>query len=809
MKLYSLIKKIKHKLFSIQKVNPSNVEFDPEFYLVINPDVRKSGVDPWRHYLEHGRSEGRMAAPPKLNPVNGFFPKIDRLKETILIVNHEASLTGAPVVGLNLTQKFSEKYNVFVVNLGGGSIEQNFVEAGALVVNAPYIKSIPLLADYLLRQLNEISKIKCAIVNSIESQYFLQSLASEFIPNISLIHEFSSYTRPSSNFYNALIFSQKCIFSSPLTYENAIQDFPTIEKSVFAILPQGQCLIPKRDKDSKTRHKDQTLLRSKIRPAIEGSRELVILGAGYVQYRKGVDLFIECANKIIKSNPEDKFRFIWIGGGYDQANGVGYSVYLADQINRAGLQNHIFIIDETDEIEVAYEEADLFLLTSRLDPLPNVAIDVMAHGVPLICFDRASGIATALLEGGVHDCVVDFLNVDAMASRVLDITSSRDRLHTLGGDVKKLASIRFNFDDYVEKLDAMMSDSVMQMHQEKRDVEVILESGLLNKNFYAPEYMKEYSIQDIAKRYVRSWAVGWDRRKPFPGFHPGIYKDSMPKAQMLGDPFAHYIRSGCPQGPWLNKVISPSKLPINSDFTPHKVALHIHAYFPELLEEIFKRLTLNQVKPDIFISVKSQEDLIYSGSIAGDYGMKPAAIKVVPNCGRDIGPMLTLFGSEIINNYEIIGHMHTKKSLDVGDLSLGQRWYFFLLENLLGGVGGAMADLIVDDMLRNPSIGIVFPDDPNVIGWTDNRDIAMDFAKRLKFVMPETFLSFPVGTMFWIRSRQLKPFVQLGLDWDDYPKEPLPYDGTILHALERLFSLSESNMNSNNVAVTHIKGIGR
>ena len=809
MKIYPLLKRVKNKLFGIQRANLDNIEFDSEFYLVINPDVRKSGVDPWKHYLEHGRYEGRMASPPKLNPVNGFFPKIDRLKETILIVNHEASLTGAPVVGLNLAQKFSKKYNVFVVNLGGGSIEQNFVDAGALVVNAPYIKSIPLLADYLLRQLNEISKIKCAIVNSVESQYFLQSLASEFIPNISLIHEFSSYTRPSSNFYNALIFSQKCIFSSSLTYENAIQDFPTIEKSVFAILPQGQCLIPKRDKDSKTRHKDQALLRSKIRPEIEGQRELIILGAGYVQYRKGVDLFIDCANKIIQANSDYKFRFIWIGGGYDQENGVGYSVYLADQINRAGLQNHVSIIDETDEIEVAYEEADLFLLTSRLDPLPNVAIDVMAHGVPLICFNKASGIATALLDGGAHECVVDFLNVDAMASRVLEIASSKERLYKLGQSVKELASIQFNFDDYVEKLDLMMGDSVKKMHQERCDVEVILESGLLNKNFYAPEYMKDYSMQEIVKRYVRSWAVGWDRRKPFPGFHPGVFKDAMPKEAVLEDPFAHYIRSGCPPGPWLTGVISPPGRQGDLDLAQHKIALHIHAYFPELLEAIFKRLTLNEVNPDIYISVKNHEDLILTEGIAENYGLRSTAIKIVPNCGRDIGPMLSLFGPDLINNYEIIGHIHTKKSLDVGDLSLGQKWYLFLLENLLGGAGGAMADLIVGDMLRNPSVGIVFPDDPNVIGWTKNKEIAEEVAKRLKFVIPETFINFPVGTMFWIRCGRLKPLVNLGLSWDDYPKEPLPYDGTILHAIERIFPLVGLDGPHPVTAVTYIPGFSR
>jgi hypothetical protein len=37
--------------------------------------------------------------------------------------------------------------------------------------------------------------------------------------------------------------------------------------------------------------------------------------------------------------------------------------------------------------------ADLFLLSSRLDPLPNVAIDELTMGLPVLCFEKTSGIA--------------------------------------------------------------------------------------------------------------------------------------------------------------------------------------------------------------------------------------------------------------------------------------------------------------------------------------------------------------------------------------------------------------------------------
>ena len=43
--------------------------------------------------------------------------------------------------------------------------------------------------------------------------------------------------------------------------------------------------------------------------------------------------------------------------------------------------------------------------------------------------------------------------------------------------------------------------------------------------------------------------------------------------------------------------------------------------------------------------------------------------------------------------------------------------------------------------------------------------------------------------MFWARSGALSDLYELDLDWTDYPQEPIGYDGTILHALERMIPI--------------------
>ena len=52
------------------------------------------------------------------------------------------------------------------------------------------------------------------------------------------------------------------------------------------------------------------------------------------------------------------------------------------------------------------------------------------------------------------------------------------------------------------------------------------------------------------------------------------------------------------------------------------------------------------------------------------------------------------------------------------------------------------------------------------------------------------------------------PLINLDLQWDDYPEEPLLYDGSSLHAIERLLTLTLS-LGRLRAAVTNVVGVTR
>jgi len=782
-------------------------DFDPDFYLRMYPDIATSGANPKKHFRLFGRQEGRLGCPPRLDLV-GDFDQFNPSYETVLMVSHEASLTGAPVLSLNLVHELVSRYNVVAMLLGGGVIEEAFYDAGAVVVRASAAKGNPLMAELIIESLLKHGAIKFALVNSIESRSVLPALTIQQIPSIILIHEFATYTRPKEAFREAIYWAGKAVFSSRITLENMINELPDIDGQITQILPQGRCIIPSQKIDQKRLDIEAKQILETFRPLGVDDGTVVILGAGVIYFRKGVDIFIECASRVVHSDQSKRYRFVWIGKMVDAELNVDYFLYLTDQIRRSGLENSVFFLDDTFAIETAYKQADMLVLSSRLDPLPNVAIDALTFGLPVLCFDKTTGIAEILAEGGLAQaCVSNYLDVDEMAKKIINLASCE----TLRNDVvtrsRALALSRFNMGSYVAELEKLAEDVGALNKQERFDIETIKRSCKLRYDFVVSSIWKGLPDEEIIRRYIRGWFTGIERRKPLPGFHPGVYKEQHGLTTPNSDPFADYLCAGCPDGPWKVHVITPKKLVKAILLKEQRVALHLHVFYPALLPEILSRLKINSVKPDLFVSIPNE---LASQSVSNqlqEYAGKVVRIQIVPNQGRDIGPFLTAFGAEIVSNYDIVGHLHTKVSPHAGD-KLGKQWYYFLLENLLGGKGGAMADCIISTILGDQSIGLVFPDDPHPIGWDANRSYAENLAEKLSIHdLPEHF-NFPVGTMFWARTSILSPLVELGLDWRDYPEEPLPIDGTFLHAIERILPFLCVKSNTH-FALTNVPGLTR
>ncbi|MFZ2540212.1 MAG: rhamnan synthesis F family protein, partial [Gallionella sp.] len=338
------------------------------------------------------------------------------------------------------------------------------------------------------------------------------------------------------------------------------------------------------------------------------------------------------------------------------------------------------------------------------------------------------------------------------------------------------------------------------------DIDTISHADCIRLGYYCPPHLQGMGQEEAIWTYVRAWSSGDRRRKLFPGFHPGIYLEQHGVERLGIDPLADYLRAGQPKGPWNFNLVTSAELP--KPLSPKlRVGLHIHAHYPELLPEILKRLKQNHVRPDLLISVTSESSRMAVAAHLKTYEGGKVDIRVVPNRGRDIGPFLTEFGETIRQKYDLIGHLHTKKTVALEDGSIGRNWFNFLLENLLGGQS-PMADIILARMADDENVMMVFPDDPNIVGWENNFSFAARLLSDAGIKSSFQEMCFPVGTMFWARPEGMKILFDMHLNWGDYPEEPVPYDGSLLHAIERLFGIFSTH-SGGTILLTNVPGSTR
>ena len=218
---------------------------------------------------------------------------------------------------------------------------------------------------------------------------------------------------------------------------------------------------------------------------------------------------------------------------------------------------------------------------------------------------------------------------------------------------------------------------------------------------------------------------------------------------------------------------------------PLRCVIVVHAFHLDIVDDV-KRIVANfPTMPDLFITADSDEKGSAIGALLAGTGGQ-VRVSVRPNRGRDIAPKLHAL-SQIRDDYDLALCIHSKTSAYLPD---GIGWRRSLLDTLAGS--NQTVASVTDVFARNPDLGLIFPEHfaPIVdrLSWGDNRVAAGRLARRMGIALYKCrFLDFPSGSMFWCRPQALAPLLDLRLEPEDFAPEQGQMDGTLAHAIERLF----------------------
>lgn len=216
----------------------------------------------------------------------------------------------------------------------------------------------------------------------------------------------------------------------------------------------------------------------------------------------------------------------------------------------------------------------------------------------------------------------------------------------------------------------------------------------------------------------------------------------------------------------------------------HDNALIAHWYYFDLFDELKNCLEKNNTL-DVFMTIPdhmSPEQIDIIASSLDNVYLIP-----VRNRGRDILPFLTVLPVIESFGYRYFVKVHSKKSMHRSD---GNQLRKSTLRELLDAKTIKRVFALFD---AEPEVGLVGPSGTLLSLVNDNylinnQNHLRNCLNRLKLADASLNFDFIAGSMFWARSDALQKLSELALTEDDFEEELGQLDGTLAHALERMFS---------------------
>lgn len=327
-------------------------------------------------------------------------------------------------------------------------------------------------------------------------------------------------------------------------------------------------------------------------------------------------------------------------------------------------------------------------------------------------------------------------------------------------------------------------------------VRLMKASGLFDRQFYVSTNPRMHRLHRMFPE--RHFLLHGENAGlyPNPEFSPHAYLIHNPDVARTGArPFEHYLRSGrhevrvtkhLPESE--TSVVVPVPALRDRPARRARFAIVAHLFYHELWEEFRQVLRAVDIDFDLFvtITVKGKDasgaatsSLLHS-QVLTDF--PDAKVFEMPNHGRDIFPFVHLINAGWLEGYEAVCKIHTKKSPHRTD---GDHWRRHLISGVLPPQG---ASALLTAFLADEDAAYWVADGQHYAGtqwWGSNFERVTGLLHRVEISTDRGNLSFPAGSIYWLKPLMIEMIRGLQLTEDQFEREMGMTDGTLAHAVER------------------------
>lgn len=344
----------------------------------------------------------------------------------------------------------------------------------------------------------------------------------------------------------------------------------------------------------------------------------------------------------------------------------------------------------------------------------------------------------------------------------------------------KMNKMGFSYGSYVDTKDLEKGDSNYFMAHILFDLYEII----VNRNYpFVPKYVFE-----IEKEVYLQYGAGSDIRKAIDYIDA---KTEYDVGIIYRNVLAHKnIRD------ILNCLNLYYILGNKKEYSPHgNVGVFCYLFYDDLFDYSMSKLMNVPDYVDVYIAIDSIDKAKKLKEQYQNYFEdKNIIITVTGGRGRDIASFLVTFREKVME-YDYVCFIHDKKSSQLSYPTIGRAFNEHLWENVVGSK--QYIDNVIELFEKNENIGFMCPDIEKygsyfctaIDSWTICYDVCSKLLAEIDINNYMDRLKNPIalGSAFWVRTKAIEKLLQYKFEYSMFDVEPLAFDGTISHAVERIF----------------------
>lgn len=236
---------------------------------------------------------------------------------------------------------------------------------------------------------------------------------------------------------------------------------------------------------------------------------------------------------------------------------------------------------------------------------------------------------------------------------------------------------------------------------------------------------------------------------------------------------------------------------MSKNIPDRKIAMILHIYYSDLAPKCFEYAKSMPQISDIYITTDTREKCEEFKKLFMQGNFNKVESILIENRGRDVSALLT-GAKKIVNNYDYVLFVHDKKVEHMDNRIKGESFAYKCFDNLLDSRD--YVNNIINTFEANERLGLLCPPPPNhadyyptlgYFDWGMNYGNTFELKEKLGLKVKLDWSKEPIsplGTMFWFRPKAMKLLFDKDWKYEDFPPEPNGIDGTLLHAIERIYS---------------------